>query len=256
MTTLAVLTGRSARLGLRSVDGLITALVLPVVILLVFVELFGGALDTRSTSSYATFVVPGIIAITAGFGVGTSAVTVCQDVTSGVIDRLRTLDVGAGALLASHVATAVARNLASTALVVLAGLAVGFRPHAGIGAWLLAGLVLTAYLHALTWVAACAGAAARSVEAAGGATFALMFLAYPSSAVVPVETMPGWLQGFAAHQPVTPVVDSVRGLLTGAPMGEVTGTLVTALAWCAAIAVVAGGVSRVVLARRLDGPGA
>lgn len=250
-TALTVLTGRCTRLALRTVDGLITALVLPVVILLVFVELFGGAIDTRSAVSYATFVVPGVIAVAAGFGVGTTAVTVCSDLTSGIVDRLRTLDVGGPTLLAAHVLTSVARSLVSTALVVLAGLAVGFRPHAGPLGWLLAAAVLTAYLHALTWVAACAGAAAGSVEAASGATFALMFLAYPSSAVVPVASLPGWLQGFAAHQPVTPVVDAVRALLGGAPVGDVAGTVGTAFAWCAAITAVAITLSGTLVARRL-----
>jgi ABC-2 type transport system permease protein len=244
----AVLTVRCARLAARHVDGLVTALVLPVVILAVFVWLFGGAV--RSDGRYVDDVVPGIVAICAGFGAGTTAVSVCQDLVGGTVDRLRTLDVGGAALLTAHVAVAVARNLVSSAIVVVVALALGFRPRAGLAGWLVAALVVTAYVTAITWVAACLGILARSAEGAGGATMGLMFFAYPSSAVVPVHTLPTWLQGFAGHQPVTPVVDAVRALLHGTPPSEVAGTVGTALAWCGAIVGVCVVVGAVLFRRR------
>ncbi|WP_198954604.1 ABC transporter permease [Kineosporia sp. R_H_3] len=247
-TQVVVLTARCARLAVRHVDGLVTALVLPVVILAVFVWLFGGAV--RADGRYVDDVVPGIVAICAGFGAGTTAVSVCQDLVGGTVDRLRTLDVGGPALLAAHVGVAVARNLVSSVLVVVVALALGFRPHAGAAGWFVAALVVTAYLTAITWVAACLGMLARSAEGAGGATMGLMFFAYPSSAVVPVDTLPAWLQGFAGHQPVTPVVDGLRALLHGTPPSEVAGTVGTAFAWCAAIVAVAVLAAAVLFRRR------
>ena len=231
MSETLTLTARCLRISRRQVDALITALVLPVLLMVVFVELFGGAIDTGS-GHYVTYVVPGVLLLCAGFSSGLTAVAVCQDVGGGFVDRLRSMDVRARSLIAGHVAASVARNLTSGALMLAVGLALGFRPHAGPGGWLAAVGVLLAFVLAVSWLSAALGLVARSPEAANGFTFLIMFLPYASSAFVPVRTMPAWLQGFAAHQPITPVTDALRALLLGAPAGS---SVWIALAWCGGI---------------------
>jgi ABC-2 type transport system permease protein len=150
-------------------------------------------------------------------------------------------------VLAGHVAASVVRNAASTVLVLAVALAIGFRPEAGPLEWLAVAGVLLAFVLAISSLAAALGLLAGSPEAANGVTFLVMFLPYASSAFVPVDTMPSWLQGFAAHQPITPVVETVRGLLLGMPVGDHAWT---ALAWCAGILVVSVAASGALFRRR------
>ncbi len=227
---LLTMTARSLRLSARTVDALLTALLLPVLVMLLFVYLFGGAIETGT--DYVTYVVPGVIIMCAGFGAAHTAVTVTTDLSSGVVDRFRALDVGGAAVLGGHVVASTARNLVSTGLVVGVAVAIGFRPQAGPLEWVAVLGVLAAFLVALSWLAATVGLLASTPEAAGGFTFLLIFLPYPSSAFVPVATMPSWIHGFAAHQPVTPVIETVRALLLDLPLGA---SPWRALAWCLAI---------------------
>jgi ABC-2 type transport system permease protein len=194
-----------------------------------------------------TYDVPGVLLLCAGFGAATTAVSVSQDMTGGYVDRLRAMDVGGAGVLAGHVAASVVRNLVSTALVLAVAVGIGFRPTAGPLGWLGAAGVLVAFLVAVSWFSAAIGLLARSPEAAGGFTFVVTFLPYPSSAFVPVETMPSWLQGFATHQPVTSVIESLRGLLLGMPVGTAAWE---ALAWSAGIVAVSVAAAGVLFARR------
>ncbi|MFC9821156.1 ABC transporter permease [Streptomyces erythrochromogenes] len=228
------LAGRSLRISSRQPDALITALMLPVMLMLIFVYFFGGAIDTGT--EYVTYVVPGAMLLCAGFGAAGTAVSVADDMRNGVIDRFRTLDIGGIPILAGHVTASVLRNLLSTTLVLTVALAIGFRPQAGPAAFLAAAGLLFAYITAISWLAATLGLLAKTPEAAGGFTFLMMFLPYPSSAFVPIETMPGWLHGFAEHQPLTPVIESLRALLLAQPAGSAPWT---ALTWCAGITAVA-----------------
>jgi ABC-2 type transport system permease protein len=221
---------RCTRLSARNIDALVTSLMLPVMLMLMFVYLFGGAIDTGG--AYVTYVVPGVILLCAGFGSATTAVTVSQDLTGGIVDRFRSMDVGGPSILAGHVAASAMRNAVSTLLVFGVAFLIGFRPHAGPLDWLAAVGVLAAFVLAVSWLAAAIGLIAKSPEAANGFTFLIMFLPYASSGFVPVDTMPSWLQGFAQHQPITPVVETLRGLLLGTPVGS---NPWTALAWCAGI---------------------
>ena len=221
--------GRCVRLSMRQVDALLTSLLLPVLLMLIFVYLFGGAIETGT--DYVTYVVPGVILLCAGFGSATTAVTVSQDMTGGIVDRLRSMDVGGPAVLTGHVAASVVRNAVSTALVLAVALLIGFRPEAGPLQWLAVAGVLLAFVLAISALAAALGLLAGSPEAANGITFLIMFLPYASSAFVPVDTMPTWLQGFAEHQPITPVIETLRSLLLDVPGGEPW----TALAWCGGI---------------------
>jgi ABC-2 type transport system permease protein len=246
MADALTMSARSVRLSMRHLDALLTSLLLPVMLMLLFVELFGGAIQT-GTPDYVTYVVPGVILLCAGFGSATTAVSVSQDMTGGIVDRLRSMDVGGAAVLSGHVVASVARNVASTVLVIGVALLLGFRPSAGPLDWLAVAGVLLVFVLAVSWLAAAIGLVAGSPEAANGFTFFVMFLPYASSAFVPVDTMPSWLQGFAEHQPVTPVTETLRGLLLGAPVGNAPWT---ALAWCAGILLVSAAVSAALFQRR------
>lgn len=193
---------RSIRLSLRNVESLLTALVLPVLLMLLFVYLFGGAIDTGT--AYVMYVVPGVLVLCAGFGASMVAMSVSQDLGGGIIDRFRSMDVAGPLILLGHVTASVCRNLCSTALVLGVAVAAGFRTGAGPAHWLTAVGILVLFLFAISWLAAGIGALARTPEAANGVSFVFMFLPYASSAFVPIHTMPSWLRGFATHQPITP----------------------------------------------------
>jgi ABC-2 type transport system permease protein len=242
--TLAMI-GRSLRRSLRTPDTLIMGIALPVILMLLFVYVFGGAIQTGQ-AAYVDYVVPGIILLCAGYGAATTAVSVASDMTDGLMNRFRTLPVRPVAALTGHVVESVVRNAVSTALVVGVAYAAGFRPTAGLGEWLAVAGLVALYVLALTWVAVAIGIVASGPEAANGFTFAIMFLPYVSSAFVPPESMPRVLEVIATYQPVTPVTDTVRAWLIGAPGGQP----VVALAWCAGLLVVARLVAAWLFRRR------
>jgi ABC-2 type transport system permease protein len=210
---------RAARLSMRNIESLITALALPVILVLMFVYLFGGAIRT-SSAHYIDFVVPGLLLVCTGYGIIAIAVSVASDLTTAIIDRLRSLDVSGTSLLGGHVIAGVARNLLSTAAVFAIAFAIGYRSPASATHWLAAIAILALFVLALSSLAAVIGMLAGSPEAANGLVFPLMFLAYPSSAFVPVSTMPVRLRAFAQNQPETQVIDTIRALLTGTPTGS------------------------------------
>jgi ABC-2 type transport system permease protein len=239
------MTGRSLRLSARSPEALLTALLLPVMLMVVFVYLFGGAVSIGT--AYVDYVAPGVLLLCAVTGAATTAVTVCQDMTGGIIDRFRSMDVGGGALLAGHVAASVARNVVSTILVFGVAFLIGFRSDATPGDWLAAAGLLIAFVLAFSWLSAAIGLLTSSPEAASGFTWFVTFLPYLGSAFVPIDTMPGWLQGFAQNQPVTPVIETLRGLLEHTPHQA---SLLVALAWCGGILAVAIVLSGLLFQRR------
>ena len=245
MSDVLVLGARCLRLSRRQIDALMTAVVTPVLLMVIFVELFGGAI--RTGGSYVTYVVPGVLILCAGFGSALTAVSVCQDASGGIIDRFRAMDVRGAALLGGHVVASVLRNAVSTSLVIAVALALGFHPDAGVLRWIAAVGILLAFVAAVSWLAAALGLLARSPEAANGSTFLILFLPYASSAFVPVHTMPHWLQGFARHQPITPLTETLRSLLLGAPVGS---DAWIALAWCAGILAVSVAAAGTLFARR------
>ncbi|MFD6177885.1 MULTISPECIES: ABC transporter permease [unclassified Isoptericola] len=240
----ATMTRREARRSLRSIDGLVTAFVLPVMIMLVFVVIFGGAIE--QDGQYIDYVVPGVLIMCLGFGSATAAVAVAQDMTSGTIDRFKTLPIFGPAALWGHVLASVVRNLASAAVVLLVAVALGFRPDAGAGDWLgFVGLAVLAVLT-FTWLSTALGLV-LSVEASQSVNFIFLFVPYLSSGFVPVDTMPDWLHGFAEHQPFTPIIESVRGLLSGTPDG---GTILVACAWLVGFLALSVAVGSVLYRRR------
>jgi ABC-2 type transport system permease protein len=245
MSNALTMAGRSLRLSTRSPDALLTALLLPVMLMVVFVYLFGGAV--RIGTSYVEYVVPGVLLLCAVTGASTTAVTVCQDMTSGIIDRFRSLDVPGTAVLSGHVTASLLRNIVSTGLVAAVAYGIGFRPHASLAGLAAAFGVLMLFVAAAAWLAAAFGLAVSAPEAANGVMFGLMFFTYASSAFAPVRTMPWWLRGFARHQPATPVTETIRGLLLGQPVGSQLGA---ALAWCGGLLAVSVALSLALFRRR------
>lgn len=233
-TAEAVFIVRSFRHSVRDVESLLMAVLLPVMLMLMFTWIFGNAIDP--SGGYVDYVVPGIILLCAGFGASSTAVSVSRDMTTGVIDRFRTMPVRSGAVLTGHVVASLVRNLLATAVVIAVGLLVGFRPAATPLEWVAVLGVVALYILAITYLFAAIGLAAATPEAAAGYGFILLFLPYLSSAFVPVATMPDWLQPIAEHQPITRVIETIRALLTDAPIGIEAWW---AIGWCVAIIAVA-----------------
>ena len=219
---------------LRTPDALIMAIALPVILMLLFTFVFGGAI--QGDGQYVNYVVPGIILLCAGFGAASVANDVANDMTTGIIDRFRTMPLRATAVITGHVVASLLRNLVATVVVIGVALAVGFRPNASLLEWVAMLGLVALYILAITYLFAAIGLAASSPEAAGGYGFILMFLPYLSSAFVPVETMPEWLRWISNNQPLTPIIETIRGLLLGTDIGS-SGWL--ALMWCGIILAVA-----------------
>lgn len=232
--TSLIFVGRSLRHTVRNVDALIMAIALPVILMLLFVFVFGGAIEPGG--GYVDYVVPGIILLCAGFGAAGTAVGVAEDMTTGIIDRFRTMPIASASVITGHVVASLLRNLAATSVVIVVALVVGFRPSAGPLQWLAALGLVALWILTITWLFAALGLVARSTEAAGNYGFALLFLPYLSSAFVPLATLPAGLRWFAEHQPLTPVIESIRGLLLGAEVGHAP---LWAIGWCLVIMIAA-----------------
>ena len=243
-----IMIGRSLTHARRALDTLLIGVLLPVMLLLLFVYVFGGAI--APDGRYLTYVVPGIVLLCAGYGAAGTGVPVANDMTTGAIDRFRSLPILRSAVLIGHVTAGLIRNLFSTLLVLLVAFAIGFRPTAGTLEWLLALAVLTLFILAMSWVSVCFGLLASSVESASSFSFAILFLPYLSSAFVPVETMPRALRGFAEHQPLTPVIETLRGLMIGTP---VAASAWIAVAWFGTILAVAYAGATYLFNRRTAG---
>jgi len=238
-----VMVTRCLRRSLRNPEAFFTALMLPIVLMLLFVYVFGGALNTGV--KYVDYVVPGLIVLCAGFGAGTTAVAVATDMSNGIVDRFRSMPIASSSIIFGHIMASLARNLIATALVIGVGLGIGWRPVASPAAWLAAAGMIVAFILALSWLAAAVGLLARSPEAANSFTFVLMFIPYVSTAFVPAATLPGPLRWVAEHNPYTPIVETMRGLwmghtATGAPTGHEAWIAVTCCAVILAIAAAGG----------------
>lgn len=227
LTDTRVMIARSLRRSFRDPEAFITALALPVTLMLLFVYVFGGVFSAGigASGGYANYVVPGLIVLCAGFGAGTTAVAVATDMSNGIVDRFRSMPIAAWTVLAGQIVASLARNLLATALVIGAGLAVGWRPTASPLDWLAAIGLIVLFITALSWLAACFGLVVGGPEAANGATFIFMFIPYLSSAFVPAATMTRALRPVAANQPFTPLIEAMRGLwmghtATGAAVGH------------------------------------
>ena len=244
----ATLTGRSLRHILRSPDTIITTAITPVAMMLLFVYVFGSAIETGQDGKYVNYLLPGILLITVASGVAYTSYRLFLDMQSGIFERFQSMPIARSATLWGHVLTSLVANLISLVLVVLVALAVGFRSGAGVLAWLGVVGILVLFTLALTWLAVIAGLAAKSTDGAGGFAYPLLFLPFLSSAFVPTDGMPGPVRAFAEHQPVTSIVDTLRNLYAEQPLGN-EGWL--ALAWCVGLLVVAYGFAMAAYRRKL-----
>lgn len=223
-----VLLGRSLRHVLRSPDTIITTAVTPIVMLLLFVYVFGSAIDVGG-GDYVDYLLPGILLVTIASGVAYTAFRLFTDVSGGLFERFASMPISRSAVLWAHVLTSVVANLVSVALVVLVAVAMGFRTGAGVLSWLAVLGILVLFTLALTWLAVIPGLTAKTVDGVSGFSYPLIFLPFVSSAFVPTDGMPGPVRWFAENQPVTSVVDTLRNLFAEQPVGA-DGWL--AVGWC------------------------
>jgi ABC-2 type transport system permease protein len=231
----ATLLGRSLRHVTRSVDTIITTTIMPIAFLLLFVYVFGGAIDTGS-DRYVDYLLPGILLITVATGVSYTAFRLFLDMSNGIFERFQSMPIARSSVLWAHVLTSLVANLISIVVVVLVALLMGFRSGAGVLAWLAVAGLITLFTLALTWLAIIPGLTATSADGASAFSYPLIFLPFISSAFVPTDTMPGPVRAFAEHQPVTSIVDTIRNLFAQQPVGS---DVWTAGAWCVGILVVA-----------------
>jgi ABC-2 type transport system permease protein len=234
LTDTTALTGRSLRHILRSPDTIMTTAVMPIGILLLFVFVLGGAIETGS-QSYIDYLLPGILLITIASGVSYTAYRLFLDLQGGIFERFQSMPIARSSALWAHVLTSLVANGVSLALVVGAAVLMGFRSGAGILAWAAVVGILFLFTVSLTWLAVLAGLSAKTADGAIAFSYPLIFLPFISSAFVPTDTMPGPVAWFAQYQPVTPIVDTIRALLAGQP---VDADIWIALAWMLAILVV------------------
>jgi ABC-2 type transport system permease protein len=212
---------------------------MPIVFLLLFVYVFGGTLGAGlgggagGRADYVDYVTPAIILMTITAAVQGTAIAVAMDMTGGIVDRFRTMAIARASVLTGHVIASLLQTLLSIAAVFGVALLIGFRPSADLGEWLALTGVLVAMAFAFSWLSVAFGLASRSVEAASNVGMPLVLLPFLGSGFVPTDSMPTALRWFAEYQPFTPLIDTVRWLLTGTPMGN---SAVIALGWCAVIA--------------------
>lgn len=242
------LTGRSLRHITRSLDTIITTAVTPIALMLIFVYVFGGAIDT-GTVDYINYMLPGILLITIASGVSYTAFRLFQDLQGGIVERFQSLPVARSSVLWAHVLTSLVANSISLVLVVAAALLMGFRTGMGVLAWFAVAGILLLFTLALTWIAVIAGLSATTADGAGAFAYPIIFLPFVSSAFVPTETMPTAVQWFAEHQPVTPIVETIRNLFEQQPVGS---DIWVALAWCLGIMAVAYGFAVAAYRRRMS----
>src|SRR6266545_6241273 len=244
----AVLLGRSLRHITRSLDTIITTTIMPIAFLLLFVYVFGGAINT-GTHSYVQYLLPGILLITVATGISYTAFRLFLDMTSGIFERFQSMPIARSSVLWAHVLTSLVANLISLVVVVLVALLIGFRSPAGVLAWLAVGGILILFTLALTWMAVIPGLTAKTVDGASAFSYPLIFLPFISSAFVPTDTMPGPVRAFAENQPVTSIVNAIRDLYTQQPVST---DIWIALAWCVGILIVAYALAMAIYRRRIS----
>ena len=205
----AVLLGRSMRHITRSPDTIITTVITPIALMLLFVYVFGGAIKT-DTDNYVNYLLPGIRLIAIASGIAYTAVRLFTDMKSGIFERFQSMPIGRSSVLWAHVLTSLVSNGLSLVIIVLVAVVMGSRTSASPLAWLAVAGILALFTLALTWIAVIAGLSAKSVDGASGFSYARIFLPFISSAFVPTDTMPGPVRVFAENQPVTSIVNTIH----------------------------------------------
>ena len=234
-----VLLKRSLRHVTRSPDTIITTAIMPIAFLLLFVFVFGGAIDTGSgvgSGDYVDYLLPGIMLITVATGISYTAFRLFLDMKCGIFERFQSMPITRSAMLWAHVLTSLVANVISLVVVVLVAFLMGFRTDASLLACLAVAGMLLLFTLALTWLAVIPGLTAKSQDGAIAFSYPLIFLPFLSSAFVPTDSMPGPVRAFAENQPVTSIVDTIRKLFAQQPVGN---DVWIAVAWCLGILIVA-----------------
>ena len=241
MSDAATMLRRNLRHMLRYLSLTLFVIGIPIVILLLFVYVFGGTLGaglggvSGGRAAYANYVAPGILLLTVAGAAQGTAIAVAMDMTEGIIARFRTMAISRAAVLTGHVLASMVQAMLSVAVVIAVALLTGFRPTAGPLAWIAAIGVLAMIVFALTWLCVALGLVAKNVETASNTPMFLMLLPFFGSGFVPTASLPAGLRQFAEYQPFTLATETLRGLLMGTPIGN---SALLAAAWCAGITVV------------------
>jgi len=243
----SVMLGRTMRHITRSMDTIITVTLTPIAMMLLFVYVFGGAIQA-GTDNYVNYLMPGILLIAIASGIAYTSYRLFEDMQSGIFERFHSMPIARSSVLWGHVLTSLVSNGISVVIIILVGLLMGFRSSAGVLAWLGVAGILGLFTLALTWLAVIAGLSAKSVDGAGAFAYPIVFLPFISSAFVPTATMPGAVRVFAENQPVTSIVNTIRALLSQQPVGD---EIWTALAWCVATLLIAYAFAMVVYRRKI-----
>ena len=244
---------RSSRHILRNIDQLLGAFFQPIMFLALFASVFGGAIEQSLPDgvTYIDFLMAGIIVKKVAFGSTTTAIAITNDLQKGVMDRFRSLPMGNLAVLNGHVISDIFRNSISTIVMILTGLAIGFRPEANFVQWLMIVGILILFTFTMSWLSAIMGVLAKSVEAVQWLTFVIIFpITFASSTFVPTENMSSAVKLFAENQPITQVVEAIRALILGTPIGNY-GWL--SIAWCIGLLAVAIPLSAILFKKKTRG---
>ncbi|SDI97934.1 ABC transporter permease [Natribacillus halophilus] len=232
---MGVMLGRSMRHITRSMDTIITVTIMPIALMLLFVYVIGGAIQS-GTDNYVNYLLPGILLMAIANSIGYVSFRLFTDVQRGIFDRFHSMPIARSAALWGHVLTSLVSNAISIVVIILVALIMGFSSSAGILSWLAVAGILALFTLTLAWIAVIAGISAKSVDGATVVAYPIHFLPLISSAFVPTETMPSGIRTFAENQPVTPIVEAIRAFLSGQPVGS---DIWVALAWCVGILLVA-----------------
>jgi ABC-2 type transport system permease protein len=236
----ATMLRRDVRHSLRNLPMTLSGLVVPIIILVLFVYVFGGAIGAGQGlaahgGAYIDYIVPGIIILTVGSGGATTAINLCMDMNEGIIARFRTMAIFRASVLTGQVFGSLIRTMISVGLVIGVALIMGFRPTANSVAWIAALGVIALFTFALTWMSVVFGLVGKTPAGANSLSLIFQLLSFTSSALVRPDSMAGGVRWFAEYQPFTPVINTVRGLLLGTPIGN---SAVLAVAWCAGLTLI------------------
>lgn len=232
---MVVMLGRSLCHITRSMDTIITVTIIPIAMMLLFVYVLGGAIQTGA-DNYVNYLLPGILLMAIASGISYTAFRLFMDMQRGIFERFHSMPIARSAVLWGHVLTSLVSNTISVIVIILVALIMGFRSSAGILSWLAVFGILVFFILALTWIAVIPGLTAKSVDGASAFSYPLIFLPFISSAFVPTASMTPVVRAFAENQPVTSIVNAIRSLLSEQPVGN---DIWIALAWCLGILIVA-----------------
>src|SRR2546422_10693828 len=236
----ATMLRRDVRHSLRNLPMTLSGLLVPIIILVLFVYVFGGAIGAGQGlvahgGAYIDYIAPGIIILTVVSGGATTAINLCMDMSEGIIARFRTMAISRASVLTGQVLGSLIRTMISVGLVIGVALLMGFRPTANPVAWIAALGVIALFTFALTWMGVVFGLVGKTPAGANSLSLIFLLLAFISSAFVRPESMPVGVRWFAEYQPFTPLIDTLRGLLLGSPIGN---SAILAVAWCVGLALV------------------